>query len=117
VATCERLSETYLLPVIKAMLEGFPFTISGFHADNGSEYINHEVAGRLENPRIELTKSRRRQWNDNGLAETKDGTVVRKCFATTTSTLLCHANQCLLGRIPQPLPQLSSDPCLFGRQG
>ena len=27
----------YLLPVIKAMLEGFPFMISGFHADNGSE--------------------------------------------------------------------------------
>ena len=40
VATCKRLSETYLLPVIKAMLEGFPFTISGFHADNGWEYIN-----------------------------------------------------------------------------
>jgi hypothetical protein len=41
VATCERLSEAYLVPVIKAMLEleGFPFTISGFHADNGSECI------------------------------------------------------------------------------
>jgi hypothetical protein len=35
VATCERLSEAYLVPVIKAMLEGFPFTISGFHVDNG----------------------------------------------------------------------------------
>ena len=36
----ERLSEAYLLPVIKVMLEGFPFTISGFHADNGSEYLH-----------------------------------------------------------------------------
>jgi hypothetical protein len=31
------------VPLIKTMLEGFPFTISGFHADNGSEYINHLV--------------------------------------------------------------------------
>jgi hypothetical protein len=87
------------------MLEGFPFTISGFHADTGSEYINHQVAGRLENPRIELTQSRRRQWNDNGLAETKNGTVVRKCFATAAA--LCTANQSLMRRIPQPLPQLA----------
>ena len=52
-ATCERLSEAYPVPVIEAMLEGFPFTISGFHADNGSEHINHQVAGRLEKLRIE----------------------------------------------------------------
>ena len=50
VATCERLFEAYLLLVIKAVLEGFPFTISGFYADNGSEYINHQVAGLLEKP-------------------------------------------------------------------
>ena len=80
VATCERLSEAYLLPVIEAMLEGFPFTISGFHADNGSEYINHQVARLLEKLRIEFTKSRPRHSNDNGLAETKNGAVVRKCF-------------------------------------
>lgn len=39
VATCERLSEAYLLPVIDALLASFPFKILGFHADNGSEYI------------------------------------------------------------------------------
>ena len=33
VATCERLSEAFLLPVIEAMLASFPFTVLGFHAE------------------------------------------------------------------------------------
>lgn len=78
VATCERLSEAYLLPVIETLLESFPFKILGFHADNGSEYINHIVARLLEKLRIEFTKSRPRHSNDNGLAETKNGAIVRK---------------------------------------
>ena len=44
VATCEKISEAYLLPVIRQLLEEFPFVILGFHADNGSEYINYKVA-------------------------------------------------------------------------
>ena len=79
VATCERLSEAYLLPVIAEMLASFPFQILGFHADNGSEYINN-VAQLLEKLRVEFTKSRPRRSNDNGLAETKNGAIVRKHF-------------------------------------
>ena len=30
------------------MLEQFPFDILGFHADNGSEYVNHRVAKMLD---------------------------------------------------------------------
>lgn len=78
VATSKRLSEAYLLPVIETMLESFPFDILGFHADNGSEYINHVVAELLEKLRVEFTKSRPRHSNDNGLAETKNGAIVRK---------------------------------------
>ena len=66
--------------MIEALLDNFPFLIRGFHADNGSEYINHRVARLLEKLRIEFTKSRPRHSNDNGLAETKNGAVVRKCF-------------------------------------
>ena len=80
VASCERLSEAYLLPVLQALLEGFPFVILGFHADNGSEYINRTVARLLEKLRIEFTKSRPRHSNDNALAETKNGAIVRKHF-------------------------------------
>ena len=78
VATCEKISAAYLLPVIRQLLEGFPFVILGFHADNGSEYINYQVATLLEKLRIEFTKSRPRHSNDNALAESKHGAVVRK---------------------------------------
>lgn len=36
----EKISERFLVPVLKAMLEAFPFTIREFHSDNGSEYRN-----------------------------------------------------------------------------
>ena len=80
VATCERLSQAYLLPVLEQTLAGFPFALLGFHADNGSEYINHTVAELLDKLRVEFTKSRPRHSNDNGLAETKNGAIVRKHF-------------------------------------
>ena len=45
---------------------------------NGSEYINHTVADLLEKLRVEFTQSRPRRSTDNGLAETKNGAIVRK---------------------------------------
>jgi len=80
VATVQTISEVHLLPVISQMLEQFPFKLLGFHADNGSEYVNHRVAALLDKLRIEFTRSRPRHSNDNGLAETKNGAVVRKVF-------------------------------------
>ena len=80
VATVQTISEAYLLPVIGQMLAQFPFEILGFHADNGSEYVNHRVACMLDKLRIEFTRSRPRRSNDNGLVETKNGAVVRKLF-------------------------------------
>ena len=73
-------AEAHLLSVIEQMLAQFPFEILGFHADNGSEYVNHKVARMLDKLRIEFTRSRPRHSNDNGLAETKNGAVVRKMF-------------------------------------
>ncbi len=78
VASVERISEAYLLPVIALLLDGFPFAIRGFHSDSGSEYVNHEIARLLEKLRIEFTKSRPRHTNDNALAECKNGAVIRK---------------------------------------
>lgn len=79
VGAVERISERFLLPVLEQLLADFPFLILGFHADNGSEYINHRVARLLEKLRVaEFTKSRARQTNDNALVESKNGSVVRK---------------------------------------
>ena len=74
----EHISEAYLLPVLAAMMDAFPFVIRGFHSDNGSEYINRRVAELLEKLRVEQTKSRSRQTNDNALAESKNASTVRK---------------------------------------
>ena len=78
VVSVERISEVYLIPALEYLLEAFPFVLLGFHADNGSEYINKRVAELLEKLRIELTKSRPRHSNDNALVECKNGHVVRK---------------------------------------
>ncbi len=79
IGSLERISEYFLLPVLEALIQAFPFTILGFHADNGSEYINKRVAALLEKLHIqEFTKSRARRTNDNALVESKNGSVVRK---------------------------------------
>jgi transposase InsO family protein len=79
VATCERISEAFLIPVLESLLESFPFVIRGFHTDNGSEYINRDVAKLLNKLLIEeQTKSRSRHSNDNAQAESKNGAIVRK---------------------------------------
>ena len=80
VATCERISQAYLLPVLKDLMEQFSFEIVGIRSDNASEYIHKTVDTLLEKMRIEQTKSRSRHSNDNALAESKNGSVVRKAF-------------------------------------
>ena len=77
-ACVQGISEAFLLPVLELIIEQFPFVILGFHSDNGSEFINGPVARILEKLRIEQTKSRSRQSNDNALAESKNASVVRK---------------------------------------
>lgn len=77
-ACVEGISEAFLLPVLALILAQFPFVVFGFHSDNGSEFINRQVAGMLEKLRIEQTKSRSRHSNDNALAESKNASVVRK---------------------------------------
>jgi hypothetical protein len=78
VASAERISEAYLVSVLEIMLSQFPFVIRGFHSDNGSEFVNKTIAALLNKMLIRFTKSRPRHSNDNGLVETKNGSVIRK---------------------------------------
>ena len=78
VAATPQISEHWLIPVLEQLLEQFPFTIRGFHSDNGSEFINYTVAGLLDKLLIEQTKSRAYRTGDNGLVESKNGAVVRR---------------------------------------
>jgi transposase InsO family protein len=83
VGAVAQISEAYLIPVLEAMLEQFPFHIHNFHSDNGSEFINYTVAELLNKLLIEQTKSRPRHSNDNGQVEAKNGAVVRKHMGYT----------------------------------
>ena len=109
VGAAAQISEAFLLPVLEAMLEQFPFRIRGFHSDNGSEFINHMVAELLNKLLIEQTKSRPRHSNDNGLVETKNGAVMRKHMGHT-HIAAAHAagDRGLLPRALQSVPELSS---------
>jgi len=78
VAATSQISELWLLPVLEALLAQFPFVIRGFHSDNGSEFINYNVARLLDKLLIEQTKSRAHHSGDNGLVESKNGAIIRK---------------------------------------
>jgi transposase InsO family protein len=78
IGATRQISEAWLIPVLKAMLQQFPFRIRGFHSDNGSEFINTPLETLLKKLLIEQTKSRPRRSNDNGLVESKNGAVIRK---------------------------------------
>jgi transposase InsO family protein len=83
IVTLERISEEFMLPARKKILAAFDLKIRDFRADNGGEYINYTVAGLLEKLHSEFTKSRPRHSNDNGLVESKNGSVIRKLYSYT----------------------------------
>lgn len=78
IVAVEGISERYMIPALDLAIKMFPFKVMGFHSDNGSEYINKIVADLLNKLKIEQTKSRPRHSGDNGLVESKNGSVIRK---------------------------------------
>ena len=78
IGSVEKITEEFLLPLLRKLLDAYPFKVLGFHADNGSEYINRFVVALLNKLLIQLTKSRPRHSNDNALVESKNGSIVRK---------------------------------------
>ncbi len=89
VASVSRITEYDLEPLLESVLNQFPFRISEFHSDNGSEYVNRTVAGLLNKLLIRFTKSRPRHPNDNGLVESKNGAVIRKNLGYTYIPQAC----------------------------
>ncbi len=90
-----QISERFLAPALKILLDQFPFVVFNFHSDKGSEFINEIVARILNKLLINQTKSRSRHCNDNALVESKNGSVVRKNMG------YWHINQTLADTINQ----------------
>ena len=80
------ISERFLVALLEALLDLFPFVVVGFLADNasrlgraGSEHVNHTVAALINNLRVrDCTKSRPRRSTDNALVEGKNANLVRR---------------------------------------
>jgi len=119
VVTVQRIQEEFTIPALKSLLKQIPFVVKGFHSDNGSEYINRYVAELLNKQMIRMTKSRSRHCNDNALAESKNGSVVRKAFgrmhipqshAEMIDTFnRQHLNPCLNYHRPCHFPTIETD--------
>ncbi|OGJ63297.1 hypothetical protein A3A67_00680 [Candidatus Peribacteria bacterium RIFCSPLOWO2_01_FULL_51_18] len=78
IVAVEQISEECVEPALAEAFGLFPFRIKNFHSDNGGEYINDVVHQFLVRWKAKQTKGRPRHSNDNGLAETKNGAIIRK---------------------------------------
>lgn len=113
VACVPQISERFLAPALKLLLDQFPFKILNFHSDRGSEFINAVVAAILNKLLITQTKSRSRHCNDNALVESKNGSVIRKNMG------YAHIRQSAADRINQYCQKYFNvylnfhRPCLF----
>jgi hypothetical protein len=83
VVSLERITEAHLEANLEGILSQFPFHINGFHSDNGGEFVNNRVAEILNKLLIRFTRSRPRHPDDNGLVESKNGSVIRKNLGYT----------------------------------
>lgn len=68
----------WILEAVGELRESFPFPVTGFDSDNGSEFINHDVANWLLAADIAFTRSRPYKKNDQATVESKNNHVVRK---------------------------------------
>lgn len=68
----------WVFGAMKAIRQRLPFPLLGIHSDNGSEFINHALYDYCQAEKLEFTRSRPYQKNDNCHVEQKNYTVVRR---------------------------------------
>jgi len=68
----------WITQAVENLEASFPFPLRSFDSDNGTEFINHEVANWLQERDIEQTRSRPYRKNDQATVESKNNHVVRK---------------------------------------
>ena len=98
VVSLERITEKHLEANLEGILRQFPFHIKGFHSDNGTEFVNKVVSDILNKLLIRFTRSRPRHPDDNGLVESKNGSVIRKNLGYA---YIPQSGACLLNKYHQ----------------
>jgi hypothetical protein len=70
--------KTGVFEAIKAIESSLPFKILGFDSDNGNEFLNAFLLAYLTKRKIQFTRSREYQKNDNAHIEQKNWTHIRQ---------------------------------------
>ncbi len=77
-ASIRNNASKWILQAVGDLQNKFPFPLVVFDSDNGSEFINHDVADWLQERDIAQTRSRPYKKNDQATVESKNNHVVRK---------------------------------------
>ena len=72
--------EDVVVAALEEMRRTLPFPLRSIHSDNGSEFINHHLAGHCRKRHIAFSRSRPYKKDDNAHIEQKNWTHVRKVF-------------------------------------
>ena len=71
-------SQIAVTDALERIINRMPFALKGIDCDNGSEFINHHLAGFCKEREITFTRSRPYRKNDQCYVEQKNGHVVRR---------------------------------------
>lgn len=76
-ASIRNNASKWIIGAVEQLQNRFPFPLVVFDSDNGSEFINHDVADWLQARDIAQTRSRPYKKNDQATVESKNNHVVR----------------------------------------
>lgn len=68
----------WVVEAIDLLADTLPYPIAGLDADNGGEFINHQLVAWCAQRAIFMTRARPYQHNDNAHVEQKNADIVRK---------------------------------------
>ena len=77
-ASIRNNASRWIVQAVGELRDAFPFPLTVLDSDNGSEFINHDVANWLQERDIAQTRSRPYRKNDQATVESKNNHVVRK---------------------------------------
>ena len=77
-ASVRNNASKWIVAAVADLQDMFPFPLRVFDSDNGTEFINHDVADWLQQRDIAQTRSRPYKKNDQATVESKNNHVVRK---------------------------------------
>jgi hypothetical protein len=70
-------AQKWVFPALQFLVSLLPFAVRGLNADNGGEFINHNLYTWCQLHQVAFTRSRAYRKNDNPYVEQKNNVVVR----------------------------------------